>query len=308
VLRFPLLRMARSDLLRRVAGGSGLARRIAYRYVAGETPASAIGVSRRLNEAGLSAEIDYLGENVRDADEARSACRVYTGLLEGIEAAGVGAEVSLKLTQMGLDIDFELCRQNVQEVVERAAALGNFVWLDMESSDYTDRTLHAYMALRARNTNVGVAVQSALYRSKEDVRSLLDAGGTVRLCKGAYLEPASIAYQRKRDVDRSFAMLAEMLLASGRRQAIATHDDKLIKYTIRHARSLGIDQGQYEFQMLHGVRRDLQKRLVREGFNVRVYVPFGKYWYPYLMRRLAERPANLMFFASSIVREAGSRE
>jgi proline dehydrogenase len=176
----------------------------------------------------------------------------------------------------------------------------------MESSEYTDRTLRIYLILRTQTASVGVAVQSALYRSKGDVRRLIDAGGTVRLCKGAYLEPATVAYQRKRDVDRNFALLTEMLLASGRRQAIATHDDRLIRYTIRHARSRGIGNELYEFQMLYGVRRDLQRRLVREGFSVRVYVPFGEYWYPYLMRRLAERPANLLFFISSVIREAGS--
>jgi proline dehydrogenase len=302
----PLLRMARSDLLRRIAGGSGPTRRIAYRYVAGETPAAAIDVSRTLNESGMAVEIDYLGENVRDEDSARSACQVYLGLLESVAARGVEAEVSLKLTQMGLDLDFEFCLQNVRRVVDRASELGNFVWLDMESSEYTDRTLRIYLILRTQTASVGVAVQSALYRSKGDVRRLIDAGGTVRLCKGAYLEPATVAYQRKRDVDRNFALLTEMLLASGRRQAIATHDDRLIRYTIRHARSRGIGNELYEFQMLYGVRRDLQRRLVREGFSVRVYVPFGEYWYPYLMRRLAERPANLLFFISSVIREAGS--
>lgn len=299
--------MAQSDLLRRMAGGSGPARRIAYRFVAGETPAAAIEVSRGLNELGISVEIDYLGESVRDKDTARGACQVYLGLLDSVAAASLDAEVSLKPTQLGLELGFDFCLANIESVVDRATRLCNFVWIDMEGSEYTERTLQLYLKLRAESQKVGIAIQSALHRSKEDVGRLLDAGGTVRLCKGAYLEPATIAYQQKRDVDRNFALIAEMLLSSGQRQAIATHDERLIKYVVRYARSRGISSDLYEFQMLYGVRRDLQRRLVREGSRVRVYVPFGDQWYPYLMRRLAERPANLVFLASSLIREAGSR-
>jgi proline dehydrogenase len=307
VLRWPLLRLARSDLLRRFASRNELARRLARRYVAGETAASAIEVSRRLTADGFAVELDYLGENVLDEGQALSACRMYVRLLERVARESIDAEVSLKLTQMGLDVDYDLCRRNVEAIVDRAAGLGNFVWLDMESSEYTDRTLDIYAALREKSPNVGVAIQSALYRSKADVLRLVDIGGVVRLCKGAYLEPDTVAYQSKRDVDRSFALLTELLLSSGRRQAIATHDERMIKYAVRHAKARGIGPDQYEFQMLYGVRRDLQRRLVREGYRLRVYVPFGDHWYPYLMRRLAERPANLVFLTSNLVRETMSR-
>ena len=307
MLREPLLYLARSELLRRVAKRNRLARRIAARFVAGETAEQAIAVSRTLAKRGMASEIDYLGENVLRADEAELAVRVYLDLLRRIAEDKTDAQLSLKLTQVGLDLDWDLCLRNVKTVLAEATSTGNFLWLDMESSEYTERTLMMYERLRAESSSVGVAIQSALFRSKEDVRDILAMAGTVRLCKGAYLEPPSVAYQDKEDVDRNFALITELLLSSGRCHGLATHDERLIKYAIRYARSAGIDETGFEFQMLYGVRRDLQARLTGEGNRVRVYVPFGEHWYPYLMRRLAERPANLVFVSSNLLREATSR-
>ncbi len=302
-----LLYLSRSTSVRQLSTRLGLARQIAFRFVAGETVADAIAVSRELNRGGAGAEIDYLGENVAERSQAEAAADTYLGLLDSIARERADAQLSLKLTQMGLDLDPALCRQNVERVVARAAEQGNFVWIDMESSEYTDRTLRMYRDLRLRNANVGVAIQACLYRSKSDVSSLLSEGGTIRLCKGAYLEPPHLAFPDKRDVDRSFSVLAELLLCSRRLQAIATHDERLIDQVIGFARNNGVDRQSFEFQMLYGVRRDLQQRLVRAGYRVRVYVPYGSEWYPYFMRRLAERPANLLFVLSNVARETGSR-
>ncbi len=277
------------------------------RFVAGERLEDAIAVSLELNRQGAGAEIDYLGENVQNWRQAEAAVGVYLRLLDRIAAEGVDAQVSLKLTQMGLDLDQERCLTGVRAIVEKAAGQDNFVWLDMESSNYTDVTLEAYRKLRAEHPNVGVAIQAYLYRSETDVRDLLSMEGTVRLCKGAYMEPPEVAFPDKKDVDRSFVHLAEMLLLSRRLQAIATHDENMMRRVIRFARASGIPPQDYEFQMLYGVRRDLQRRLLREGYRLRVYVPYGSEWFPYLMRRLAERPANLLFILSSIAKEAGSR-
>ncbi|MGE5620229.1 MAG: proline dehydrogenase family protein [Sphingomonadaceae bacterium] len=302
-----LLYISRSKALRRLTTRSGVSRRMALRFVAGERMHDAIDVTREINRRGAGAEIDFLGENVATTVQAEAAAKVYLELLEQLSAAGVEAHVSLKLTQMGLDLDPASCRRNVERVVESAEERANFVWLDMENSDYTDRTLAIYRDLRARHSNVGVAVQAYLYRSKADVQDLVARGGTVRLCKGAYLEPPDVAFANKSDVDRNFMVLSKILLCSRRLQAIATHDEKMIRRVVRFARANGIDRDRYEFQMLYGVRRDLQERLVAEGYRLRVYVPFGREWFPYLMRRLAERPANIVFLISSIARESRSR-
>ncbi|MHB0869346.1 MAG: proline dehydrogenase family protein [Chloroflexota bacterium] len=302
-----LLYLSRSKAFRRLTTGAGITRRMALRFVAGDRLDDAIAVGREINRRGAEAEIDYLGENVTAPGQAEASANVYLELLERIATSAVGAQLSLKLTQMGLDLDPALCRQNVERIVNRASELGNFVWIDMESSDYTDRTLEIYRELRSRHSNVGVAIQSYLFRSKSDVLDLLAVGGTVRLCKGAYLEPPGVAFAEKGDVDRSFVVLSEMLLCSRRLQAIATHDERMIERVIRFAGDNDIDRGVYEFQMLYGVRRDLQERLVAGGHRLRVYVPFGSEWYPYLMRRLAERPANLAFLLSNLAREGRGR-
>ncbi len=298
-----LLYLSRSNTLRQMTMRAGIARQVALRFVAGETIDDAVAVAREINRRGAGAEIDYLGENVAEQSQADSSAAVYRELVDRIAREKSDAQLSLKLTQMGLDLDPELCRRNVGSIVDRAAEKGNFVWIDMESSEYTDRTLEIYRELLSRHSNVGVAIQAYLYRSKGDVEELLSRGGTIRLCKGAYLEPPHVAFADKRDVDRSFGLLSELLLCSHRLQAIATHDEKMVSHVIQFAREKGIDRDSYEFQMLYGVRRDLQEQLVREGYRLRVYVPYGSQWYPYLMRRLAERPANLMFVVSNLARE-----
>jgi len=307
MLRPALLYLSQNGLLKQLSTRVGPARRAAMRFVAGERLEDAIAVSRELSRQGASAEIDYLGENVRSRKQAEAAAGVYLRLLDRIATEGVDAQVSLKPTQTGLDLGQEICLANLKRIVETAAGLGNFVWLDMEGSGYTDLTLEIYRQLRAEHSNVGVALQSYLYRSEKDVQDVLAMGGTVRLCKGAYMESPRVAYPRKADVDRNFVRLAEVLLSSHRFQAIATHDQNMVVRVVRFARDNGIPPRQYEFQMLLGVRRDLQQRLVREGYRLRVYVPYGSEWYPYLMRRLAERPANLLFILSSVAKEAVSR-
>ena len=298
------LRLSANSWMRRAVAGTGLGRKLALRFVAGESLYHAIAATKEVNRRGASAEIDYLGENVMERQQAEAARDAYLQLLEGIADSGVDAQVSLKPTQMGMDLGPKLCRENVERIVDRAAARGNFVWIDMEGSAYTDRTLDLYRDILSRNRNVGLAIQAYLYRSREDLDDLVARGGTVRLCKGAYREPPTIAFARKSDVDLSFRALAETLLSSGRFQAIATHDEKMIRHAVQYARARGIDSQAYEFQLLHGVRRDLQERLLREGYRVRVYIPFGDEWYPYFMRRLAERPANLLFVLSNVAREA----
>lgn len=301
------LQLSANPWMRRTVTGTGVGRKLALRFVAGESLDDAIAATKEVNRRGASAEIDYLGENVTERQQAEAAGEAYLQLLDGIAASGIDAQVSLKPTQMGMDLGPKLCRENVEKIVARATAHGNFVWIDMEGSAYTDRTLQLYRDILSRHPNVGLAIQAYLYRTREDLQDLMARGGTVRLCKGAYGEPSTIAFPRKSDVDLNFRALTETLLSSGRFQAIATHDEKMIQHAVEYARARGLDRQQYEFQLLHGVRRDLQEQLLREGYRVRVYIPFGDEWYPYFVRRLAERPANLLFLLSNIAREASSR-
>lgn len=303
--RSAFLYLSTSDLVSRIAVGNPLARSIASRFVAGETLSQAIAAARVLRQRGMSVEMDYLGENVTDAGQAEAARDAYVALLERMARDGVGGDVSMKLSQMGMGVDRDLCASNVEAVVSRAASLGGVVWLDMEGSGYTDATLEMYERIRASHANVGVALQAYLYRTRADLSQVLSIGGTVRLCKGAYAEPPSVAYPSKRDVNRNYAELAEILLESGRHHAIATHDEEMVTHVIEYARRHRINEDQFEFQMLYGIRRDLQERLLAQGFIVRSYIPYGEEWYPYFMRRLAERPANLLFLLGSIVREVG---
>ncbi|MBI2756307.1 MAG: proline dehydrogenase family protein [Chloroflexi bacterium] len=291
-----------------------LLRNMAWRYVAGESVEDAIAVAQTLNSQGLRVTLDHLGESVTSATEAAAAADDYLHLLDEIAAAPADANISLKLTQLGLDVDPALAHFNLSRVLERARLHGRrlklpddeiFVRIDMESSAYTDRTLSLHAALwDAGARNVGVVLQAALYRTGQDTASALERGVRVRLCKGAYLEPAPVAHPAKSSVDRAYAELAEQLLLHGRYPAFATHDERLIHHIQDIARRERISPDRFELQMLFGIRRDLQLRLARQGYRVRVYVPYGRQWYPYLARRLAERPANVAFFLSAFARES----
>ncbi len=270
-------------------------RRLVRRFIAGETLEEAIAAIRQLQQAGAKASLDMLGENVRSEQEARVAQQAYVQSLQMIHAYGLDSNISIKPTHLGLDIDRALCYDLVESLVERAHALHNMVEIDMESSAYTDATLDLVHRLRDRFERVGVAIQAYLYRSERDVRRLIERGIKVRLVKGAYKEPPSVAFPRKKEVDRNYVHLMKILLDSGQYHAIATHDARIIEEAMAYTRAIGRDPRSFEFQMLYGVRRDLQQRLIREGWILRIYVPYGTHWYPYFMRRLAERPANVLF-------------
>jgi proline dehydrogenase len=288
-----------------LAKRDGFASRIASRFVAGETLDSAIEASHALNEKGIMVSLDLLGESVTNAAETETARDEVLETIDAIAASGVNGNVSIKLTQMGLDIDGQLCADNVRSVLERARRHNVFVRLDMESSAYTQRTLDLfYDVLHPEFGNLtGVVIQSYLRRSAQDIENLIALGARVRLCKGAYAEPATVAYQTREEVSRSFERLMERLLEDGTYPAIATHDDSLIDKALHYVKEREIPAERFEFQMLYGVRRDLQNSLRAAGFNVRVYIPFGTAWYPYLMRRLAERPANVAFMVASVLKE-----
>ena len=298
MLRAGLLWLSGQPRVFRFVRANRFAKKLASRFVAGETADSAVAVLKELNVGGITATLDLLGESVRAAAAARGARDVYLETLDRIRQARAESHVSLKLTQMGLDIDEAVCVANIQAVVARAREHGSFVRIDMEGSAYTERTLELFKRRfhPAFGDSVGVVLQSYLRRTERDLTDLLALGARIRLCKGAYKEPPEIAFPRKRDVDASYAACMERLLERGNYPAIATHDSKLLDHAKAFARRLGIPPSRFEFQMLYGVRR--------EGYNLRVYVPFGDQWYPYLMRRLAERPANLAFLLGSVVKES----
>ena len=307
MLRAFFISLSESRSLRALAERSSLGQRISGRFVAGTQLEDALRVTQSLNSAGLSVSIDNLGENVNTAEEARHSADLYRQLLDQISARKLNANVSLKLTHMGLDIDPQLAREHVNALVSQAAAMqpGNFVRIDMEGSPYTQRTLDFVSELHSVPANrgcVGAVIQSYLRRSESDVAKLLREGIRIRLCKGAYQEPADIAFQAKEEVDANYVRLMKVLLKSGIYHGLATHDENMIKEAKAFAVSERISPESFEFQMLYGIRRDLQKALIREGWRMRVYVPFGTEWYPYLMRRLAERPANAVFVAKNIFR------
>lgn len=281
---------------------SPTARRLATRFVAGETLEQALTVSRHLNSEGITVTLDHLGESVNSLDEAVKASDVYLSALEAIHSGGVQGNVSLKLTQFGLDLSEAECRANVERLAARAAEIGSFVRIDMESSEYTDRTLSIVRELFAKHRSVGTVIQAYLYRSKADVEDLCQRGIRVRLCKGAYLEPAPVAFPKKQDVDNNYIELMKTLLSHGTYPAIATHDERMIAATKMFALQRKIPRDRFEFQMLYGIRRDLQRKLVAEGYRLRLYVPFGEAWYPYYMRRMAERPANVLFILRNLFR------
>ena len=289
---------------------NGLARRFAARFVAGETIESAAAVAEALASQGTTATLDVLGESVHQAAAAEAACGQYLALLDRMaRSPGVQVNVSIKLTQMGFDLDEELCYGNMVRILDRASALDGFVRLDMEGSHYTQRTLDFFehRLFPVYGDRVGVVIQSALRRSTADVERLVRRKARVRLCKGAYLEPPDVAFPDKADVDRHYVELMERLLREGNYPGIATHDERIIATARKVVAREGIAPDRFEFQMLYGVRRDLQEELRAAGHRLRVYIPFGTQWYPYLMRRLAERPANIAFILGNVVREGLSR-
>jgi proline dehydrogenase len=281
---------------------SPVAERLATRFVAGDTLEKALSVSRQLKTEGITVTLDHLGESVTTLDEAAAARDVYLRTLAAFRGAGLPGNVSLKLSQFGIDLSYDQCLANVEQLVRCAAANDSFVRVDMESSEYTDRTLDLVNTLHAGHPNVGIVIQAYLHRSRADIEKLCAAGIRVRLCKGAYLEPHSVAFAKKADVDRNFVELTQLLLDKGPYPAIATHDEKMIEATKRYVAERKIARDAFEFQMLYGIRRDLQRQLVSEGYRVRLYVPFGRAWYPYYMRRLAERPANVFFILRNMLR------
>jgi proline dehydrogenase len=283
-----------------------LARKFASRFVAGETIDQAVAAAGELARRGITASLDFLGESVAVEAEAVAARDQYLQMLERLSQAGQEVNVSVKLTQMGLDIDEDLCHANMRLILDRAKALGGFVRLDMESSEYTQKTLDFFTCrlFDEYGKHCGVVIQSALRRSESDIANLIRLQARVRLCKGAYLEPPTVAFPDKKDVDRNYVVLMERLLQQGNYPGIATHDERILEHARQFTGRERIGQERFEFQMLYGVRRDLQSRLQQAGYNMRVYIPFGTQWYPYLMRRLAERPANIAFILGNLVRES----
>ena len=302
MLKESMLYLAKQEAIRAFAQHNPVAWRVARRFVAGEKLDDAIAVAQQLNHRRISASLDHLGENTSDAREAATAADDYIATIERIQHEMADANISIKLTALGLDISEALCREHLTRVLSAAQRYNIFVRVDMESSDYTQRTVDLVADLHTTFENVGTVIQSALYRSPDDVERLIAAGIRVRLVKGAYLEPATVAYPRKADVDEAYLQLMRPLLDRGVFPAIATHDERMIDAAIQHAAKYGIPRARFEFQMLYGIRRDLQERLAATGYNVRVYVPYGSQWYPYLTRRMAERPANLMFIVSNTFR------
>ncbi len=300
VLKEPILKLSQSKELRGFVSTNPLGRKAAHRFVAGETQTDAINAAREANKIGLKVSLDHLGENTNSEAEARHATEEYLELLDKIAEAGVDANVSVKLTALGQDINRGLCIENICKILERADQHNHtFVRLDMEGSSYTENTLDIFRQLwREGHHNTGVVLQSYLYRTATDVQEMVDTGVRVRLCKGAYLEPPTVAFAEKTEVDENYVRCMENLMLHGNYPGLATHDEELINHAISYAKENNIGPERFEFQMLYGVRRDLQKKLVAEGYNVRAYVPYGSEWYPYLMRRMAERPANFFFIAS----------
>ncbi len=305
MLRTSLLYLSRQPHIFRFVRNNGFAKAMASRFVAGETIATAMDAVAELNKRGITASLDLLGESVSNEAEARAAGAQYVDLLDAIAARKVDANVSVKMTAMGQDISDELCEEIMRSILDRAKQHGSFVRLDMEGSAYTQRTIDFFeQRLYPRYPdNVGIVLQSALRRTPADIARAIELQCRVRLCKGAYLEPPIIAFPDKKDVDAAYVQGMKALMERGRYPGLATHDPAIINEARRFAKEKGIASDRFEFQMLYGVRRDLQEELARDGYRLRVYVPFGTQWYPYLMRRLAERPANLAFITGNILRE-----
>ncbi|HEX7977758.1 MAG TPA: proline dehydrogenase family protein [Gemmatimonadaceae bacterium] len=309
MLRDTLLYLSNQPRVFNYVRNSRLAKHFAKRFVPGETLDEALEVVRALNARGITASLDLLGESVTNEREARAARDEYLQILDRIHQFRLDANVSVKLTAMGLDIDHELCVAVMQDILTRAQQYDSFVRIDMEASGYTEVTLKMFEErfYPTYKANVGVVLQSYLYRTFADVEHMNTLRARVRICKGAYKEPPSVAYPEKKDVDANYVKCMRELMLRGNYPGIATHDPAMINEAKRWAKEQGIEKDRFEFQMLYGVRRDLQQSLVREGYRMRVYVPFGTQWYPYLMRRLAERPANVAFITGNVIREALGR-
>lgn len=309
MLRSTLLYLSNQPNVFRFVRNNRLAKSFVRRFVAGETLDDALAAVRVLNAKGISASLDELGESVTNEREARATRDMYLKILDSIAAANLNANVSVKLTAMGLDISEELCVTLMQDLLDRARQHRNFVRIDMEGSEYVERTLRLFEErfFPSFREHVGIVLQSYLYRTSADVERAIELNARVRLCKGAYKEPAAVAFPDKRDVDANYNKAMHALMENGNSPGLATHDPRLVAEAKRFALVKAIPPDRFEFQMLYGVRRDMQEALVHEGWRMRVYIPFGTQWYPYLMRRLAERPANLAFMTGNIVREAFSR-
>jgi proline dehydrogenase len=318
VLRSFFLFISKVRWARRIIMSWGVSRRVARRFVAGETLEEAVEAIRDLNAAGLNASLDHLGESVTNEAEAVRATDAYLAILARILESGIRSNASLKLSQLGLNVSYDLCLDNVRRVVQKAAEHGLFIRIDMEDTPTVDRTIELWRTLRKEGlANVGLVFQAYLYRTERDLSTVLREGCRIRLCKGAYKEPASLAYPKKSDVDASYDRLVRMMIdaareggsegvsADGRRPpvtGVATHDDKRVAVARAYAEQVGLPKQALEFQMLYGIRPDLQRQLAAAGYPVRVYVAYGTEWYPFFMRRLAERPANLWFFVSNFFR------
>jgi proline dehydrogenase len=302
MLRSTLLKLSESQGFARWVSSNRSTRTMSHRFVAGEELAEAISATRVCNDQGMLVSLDYLGENVLTAADAQRARDAYLEVFDRIAAEKLNANVSCKLTQLGLDLSPEFSEGQVLSIVERAASYDNFLRVDMEGSAYTERTLDVVKKVRQRSPAIGTVIQAYLYRSEQDVQDLLAIGCRIRLCKGAYSEPPHLAFPKKEDVDANYIKLVRLLLPSGFYHGIATHDPRMIGATIRIAAESKVSKDDFEFQMLYGVRTDLQQRLVRDGYRLRIYIPYGRDWFPYFMRRLAERPANLAFFVRNFFR------
>jgi proline dehydrogenase len=305
ILRSTFIALSQNSTLRHFSEDSALGRKLSSRFVAGMQIEHALDAAASLNSHGISATLDSLGENVNTPDEARRSADIYHRLLDAIRDRKLNANVSVKLTQMGMDLDPALAEGIVRDLTRHAREVDSFLRVDMEGTPYTQATVDMVRRVFAEQGNagyIGIVIQAYLYRSQSDIRALLADGIRIRLCKGAYQEPPELAFPEKADVDSNFVKLMQILLTSGVYHGIATHDEAMIEATRRFVREQGIAPSAFEFQMLYGVRRDLQRSLVEQGYNMRVYIPFGTEWYPYFMRRLAERPANVLFLAKNFFR------
>lgn len=303
MLRRTILYLSEQSRLRHWMERSAISRKLTSRFIAGSALADGIRVLAKLSGERIVGTLDFLGENVKSLEEAAQSREAYLAALNEISRAQLAATVSIKLTQFGLDFSEEACCANVVKLVERAATMNSRVEIDMESSDYTDRTLKIVSSLQdSMPGHVRAVIQAYLYRSEADIRMLSERKIPVRLCKGAYNEPPAVAFPGKADVDANYVKLMKLLLDEGTYPAIASHDEKIIRLALRHIREQNISSDRFEFQMLYGIRRDLQRELVAQGFRLRLYVPYGDAWYPYFMRRLAERPANVLFLARNLLR------
>lgn len=303
MLRSTFMWLAGNQQAEQVVRGSRITRPLIDRFVAGDDLDEALGHVRKIREQGMMVTLDKLGENVSSPAEAQAAADTYLAIIGRLQQEGIDPNISIKLTMLGLDLDEDATWERLQAVVGRAAEAGGFVRIDMEGSPYTDQTLALFRRIHDLHpANVGIVLQSMLYRTERDVEEMIERGARVRIVKGAYNEPETVAFPHKSEVDAAYRRQVERLLEAGNYPAIATHDESVIRMARGYAERMGIDKDRFEFQMLYGVRRDLQKQLVDAGYNMRVYVAYGTSWYPYFMRRLAERPANVFFLARNLVR------